>query len=167
MELVEGNYANQGGMDNVHGGSGYLTFYRNRFTAQRRSFDSTANNFAIAFDENQLYMNVLGNVLWTDGVQGQYEVECGNNAVYQFGRECNPPDPRVAETILRHGNFDFVNNEVLWDDGISDENLPPSLYLSAKPAFFGDLPWPPFDPSADEPEGVLPAKERYESEFAQ
>lgn len=28
------------------------------------------------------------------------------------------------------------------------ETLPDSLYLSSKPAIFGDLPWPPFDPFA-------------------
>src|SRR5690606_32399820 len=133
----------------VHGGAGYVTFYRNHFSAQRRSFQSDGNVYAVAFDENNVYMNVVGNVLWTPGLSGNYEAECGGTAVYQFGRECNPRDPRVAETVLRHGNLDYVNNEVVWDAAISSRQLPPSLYLTAKPAFFGELPWPPVDPTAD------------------
>jgi hypothetical protein len=158
MELVEGNWTNQAGMDNVHGGAGYVTFYRNYFSGQRSSYPSTGNVFAVAFDADQLYMNVVGNVLWTAGVEGEVE-SCGGPAVYTLGR-CE--DDRVAETVLRHGNFDFLRDMIEWDPAIEDHTLPPSLYLSSKPAFFGDLPWPPVTPEGDEPLGVLPARQRYE-----
>ena len=170
MELVEGNFANQGAMDNVHGGSGYMTFYRNYFSGQRTSFESSGNNFALDFQANNLYMNAVGNVLWTPGSNGSVETCNGNNALYHLGSfdagNCEPSDDRVTETLLRHGNFDFISNAVQWDPSIDDHNLPPSLYLTAKPEFFGDLAWPPVDPEAGEPLGVLPAKQRYQTEFA-
>ena len=40
--------------------------------------------------------------------------------------------------------------------------LPPSLYLTEKPAFFGTNPWPWVDPTGERRLGVLPARARYE-----
>ncbi len=171
MELVEGNLANQGALDFVHGSGGYFTFYRNHFSSQRESFESTANVYALSITTGQYYVNVVGNVLWTRGLPGEVQTACGDGAIYHLGvtdgADCNDVDARVEDTLIRHGNFDYVRNAVEWDPAISDHTLPPSLYLSAKPAFFGDLPWPAIDPEASEPVGVLPAKRRYEMEFAQ
>jgi hypothetical protein len=33
-------------------------------------------------------------------------------------------------------NFDYVTNSVHWDQTVSNQTLPNSLYLSQKPAFF-------------------------------
>ena len=58
-------------------------------------------------------------------------------------------DLNVGTTILRHGNYDVVtatNKGVVWDPTIADHNIPSSYYLGAKPAWFGNLAWPPFDP---------------------
>ena len=55
------------------------------------------------------------------------------------------PDPTVRSTVVREGNFDYVTNSVRWDHEPRD--LPNSLYLTEKPAFFGDLPWPWVDPT--------------------
>jgi hypothetical protein len=38
-ELVEGNVANQAGMDDLRGGTGYLTFYRNHFSGRRSPYE--------------------------------------------------------------------------------------------------------------------------------
>ena len=170
MELVEGNWTNQGAMDNIHGGAGYITFYRNYFSGQRSSYDSDGNRFAMDLEANQLYMNVVGNVLWTSGVNGTYETNCDDNAVYHLSAaqagDCEPIDRRVEDTLLRHGNFDYVNNDVVWDPDVSDHTLVPSLYLTSKPSFFGNADWPPMDPEAAAPVGTLPAKQRYEDEFS-
>jgi hypothetical protein len=37
---------------------------------------------------------------------------------------------------IRHGNYDYLNNAVVWDPNNSDHNLPNSFYLSSAPAFF-------------------------------
>ena len=48
--------------------------------------------------------------------------------------------------VLVHGNYDYVNRTISWEPTVADHSLPSSLYLSSKPAWFGDRPWPPFDP---------------------
>src|SRR5204862_4470067 len=52
-----------------------------------------------------------------------------------------------AATTLIHGNWDWVTRSIHWDSTISDHTIPNSLYLTSKPAWFGDRPWPPFDPA--------------------
>src|SRR5260221_9379767 len=54
-------------------------------------------------------------------------------------------DPQVGATILREGNFDYTTNTVKWDT--SAQTIPNSLYLTSKPAFFGNNPWPWVDPT--------------------
>ncbi|MEZ5420638.1 MAG: hypothetical protein R2708_25295 [Vicinamibacterales bacterium] len=48
-----------------------------------------------------------------------------------------------------------------WDR--AEQPLPPSLYLTGKPAFFGDLRWPWVDPLDPTRLGVLPAVQRAET----
>jgi hypothetical protein len=50
-------------------------------------------------------------------------------------------------TGLRHGNYDFVSKTQKWDTNYADHVIPNSYYLAGKPAFFGTLNWPAFDPS--------------------
>ena len=57
-------------------------------------------------------------------------------------------DSYVNTNTLRHGNWDAANNAVVWDSSIADHNLPNSLFLTAKPSWFGNLAWPPFGPEA-------------------
>ena len=71
------------------------------------------------------------------------------------------------ETILRDGNWDWVTQSQRWH-GIggavgegTPKTIPDSLYLSAKPAFFGSNPWPWVDPVTGAVY-TLPAKARFE-----
>ena len=57
-------------------------------------------------------------------------------------------DLNVAATLLRHGNYDYFDQAIVWDPAISEHTLPDSLFRSGKPSFFGSLAWPPFDPAA-------------------
>ncbi|HXX32545.1 MAG TPA: hypothetical protein VEJ89_17720 [Myxococcaceae bacterium] len=75
-------------------------------------------------------------------------------------------DPLVLARTYRHGNYDYVTNGVTWDSTNSVRDLPPSLYLSQKPAFFGSNPWPWVEPTGSTDAarlGVLPAKVRFDS----
>ena len=56
-------------------------------------------------------------------------------------------DYNVKNTILRHGNYDFFNKSIVWDSSIADHTIPNSFYLTSKPAYFGNLAWPPIDPA--------------------
>ena len=54
--------------------------------------------------------------------------------------------PGGSHATLIHGNWDAATSGVTWQDGISDINIPNSLYRSGKPTWFGGLNWPPYDP---------------------
>ena len=60
-------------------------------------------------------------------------------------------------------NYDYVTSSVHWDPEIADHDLPSSLYLTHKPAFFGDMTWPWVDPTGAQQLHTLPAKARYDA----
>jgi len=177
MELIEGNWAPHLGADIVHGNSGWLTFHRNYSSSQHRTLAAvqTSNVEAIGLEAFVVHTNVLGNVLGASGLRGLvYENStpdwslCSAPAIYRLGAGAEPGsactfDPGVKATILRHGNFDYANNGVVWDPAISNHGLPISLYLTEKPAFFGSEAWPFVDVSRDPMVGVLPAKRRFDA----
>ncbi len=69
----------------------------------------------------------------------------------------------ASDTLLRHGNFDYVTNAVQWAPSVSSRALPSSLYLTTKPAFFGSSPWPWVDPTGTAKVNTLPAKARFDA----
>lgn len=71
-------------------------------------------------------------------------------------------DHNVKATLLRHGNFDYVHNDVVWDDTIPDHTIPPSLYYSSTPSWWPEeVPWPPIGPDRDPMVVRIPAELRY------
>jgi hypothetical protein len=73
-----------------------------------------------------------------------------------------PAEARVLDTLHRHANFDYATNSVKFVTGY-DQELPVSLYLTSKPAFFGSLPWPWVNPTGTTKLYTLPAKARYDA----
>lgn len=72
----------------------------------------------------------------------------------------NTSDKKVQQTLIRDGNFDYVTLKQHWDRGV--QTLPNSLYLTEKPAFFGNQSWPWVTPEKNKPlSGMLPAKMRF------
>ncbi len=106
-------------------------------------------------------MNVVGNVLASppENITRPFDA-------WRIGydRLLEEIDPRVAATLLRHGNYNEATRQVEWDGKIKERTLPASLYLKAKPAFFGDHPWPAIGPDVEPHAGFLPAKDRYDRE---
>ena len=67
-------------------------------------------------------------------------------------------DPNVAATLLRHGNYDYVTNSVMWDPAIAEHNLPDSLYLSRLPEWWcQETPWPAIGPDVAGYANKIPA----------
>ena len=66
------------------------------------------------------------------------------------GKTLQELDLNVKNTLLWHGNYDYLNHAVVWDATIADHAIPKSYFRSSKPVWFGNLSWPPFDP-ADPP----------------
>jgi hypothetical protein len=79
-------------------------------------------------------------------------------------------DLRVGSTLIRGGNWDAVTGKVIWADNAPDSigsylaksDLPASLYLSARPAWFGSLTFPPIGPDVSGYHQQIPAQVRYE-----
>jgi hypothetical protein len=82
---------------------------------------------------------------------------------YDPGRWRMAPDPKTLSTVIRDGNFDYLTNEVIWTNSLKSQALPASLYLSAKPDFFGNYPWPWVDPTGSTKLHTLPAKARFDA----
>jgi hypothetical protein len=66
---------------------------------------------------------------------------------YATGNGLQELDLNVKSSMIRHGNYDYKNNSILWDSTITDHNIPVSYFRSTKPDYFCDLTWPPFDPT--------------------
>ena len=72
-------------------------------------------------------------------------------------------DLDVKATALLKGNYNYKDNAVPESESLGGVALPKSLYLAAKPAWFGDLVWPPFGPDTDFEKSKIPAQVRYEA----
>jgi len=179
-ELFEGNQSFNFDGDNTWGNAVYVTVFRNHFTGKRRSIAPLAltdaqNMRAIGLMEGHKWYSFVGNVLGTAGQNPfpstSYILDAGfpwtDNPIGMWRLGYNPenwgaaPDPNVTGTVIREGNFDYATNQIHWVNG--PQQLPASLYLSGKPAFFGNNPWPWVDPTGTVKVATLPARARFDA----
>jgi hypothetical protein len=165
MNLFEGNYFDGPnlGADFYWGSSACNTFLRNR---QITDASRTTGAVGVILWKLQRYYNFVGNVLGTNGVEMLYSAETpyGQKAIYCLDYTNNGAgDGQTEGTILRHGNYDFVTDAVVWDPSIDDHGIPPSLYLSRKPDWWGGLSWPVIGPDVIPMGGTVPARARYKA----
>lgn len=166
FNLWEGNIGAMVDGDYVHGSGSNHTIYR-CFSAGWLEDSRSQNNAAIRFAPKNRTQNVVGCVLGTSGKSDVYEVHAGDSYsssskyIWALGIAGQNTDTNVLATLLRHGNYDYVNNSTTWGDG--SRMLPDSLYLSAKPSWWGEvLDWPPINPVGPVV-GDIPAKTRFEA----
>jgi len=176
FELFEGNQAFNIDGDDTWGGAVYNTFFRNHATGKRRSYADLDNRRAIGLMYGHYYYSFVGNVLGTGDENpapyGGFRYEDtwpwkpDPIGLWRLGYTPKDwsarPDERVLATTFRHANFDFATREVHWADGYA-QTLPPSLYLTSKPAFFGAHPWPWVDPTGATRLFTLPARARLDA----
>jgi hypothetical protein len=167
FNLFEGNVGFQAYMDDIHGSASHETFFRNRISGYKSSAQDH-QNFALAFDAWNYYMNAVGNVLGTAGTSPIYLMNGSNfaftnTAIFAFGYGPNAFDPKTEATFYMNGNFDYANNATQWNPGASDHSLPPSLFRAQVPAWWpSPVLWPPIGP--DHPAAsTIPAQVRYQS----
>jgi hypothetical protein len=169
--LLEGNVVSGAIGDLFHGTHNFITMFRNRFDGHQANngATTTANTNPIKLYPFSRYFNLIGNVLGTSGYHTVYQYTAspeaggGDTSVMVLGTGtvtcCQAGDPLVASTLFRWGNYDTVNNAVrfvntevpsglsLYANAVpSTQVLPVSFYLSAKPAWFGSVAWPPVGP---------------------
>ncbi len=174
MDLFEGNWAANLSTDSTHGNSGFMTFFRNYSNGANSSppAPDSGNRAAVGIGGYNREHTVVGNVLQAPPGDAVYDAEPGSDAelaaIYRVGSSSLGgnfeawDDGTAAWLLYRHGNWDSVHNSVVWDQNNSNHNLPASLYLSSKPAFFGSYNWPWVDPTGATRVYQLPAKERYD-----
>ena len=188
--LFEGNYGFNWDSDKTHGNAIYHTIFRNYLTGVRAPFNNQLGG-ALIDDANKsgngprraagaaaysYWHTFVGNVLGVPGkmsgwvYQASKGVLMNSATVWLLGWDDwapYPTDLNVPATTLRHGNYDYVTNSVVWDPNISDHTLPASLYLTEKPAFFNagkGYIWPWVDPLGPTQQiYTLPAKARYDA----
>ena len=182
--LFEGNYGFNWDSDNTHGNSIYMTVFRNHLRGIRKPFTNPHNGDFIddsAQTDNgpkrcigamgySYWMTFIGNVLGAeDQMTGWFYKSYGTMSMHQpgiwmLGWTASEPyysDTNVTLTAIRDGNWDWVQEQQSWHNS-SPVTFQNSLYLSDKPDFFGDNPWPWVDPETGTVY-TLPAKERFDS----
>lgn len=135
--LFEGNKVVQLFLDNVHGSNPWNTAFRNYATKPDSGYAG------IDLEETSQWCSLIGNV-------------SGN--MMSTGQAIKIA-PEVAGTTIVTGNLNGITGVTEWDNNY-DTTLPDSLYLSAKPAFFGSKPWPMHGPEMGVI-GTLPAEDRW------
>jgi hypothetical protein len=74
--------------------------------------------------------------------------QTGGDSHGNGGNTLQELDLNVANTMIRHGNYDYLNGSIAWDSTIPDHTIPSSYFRTSKPSYFGNLTWPPFDPAS-------------------
>jgi hypothetical protein len=187
MCLFEGNVAGGGVIqDGYHGSVSHTTYFRNYFSGKHVDPRRTGNIKLIDLCRFSYYQNVVGNVLGSEDwpANGVYEMTgipdyVSQPCIYRLGypnmgnnaySDTNPPsnanngglDSKVKATLLRHANYDYLHRDVVWDPAVPDHELPPSLYLPGRAAWWGDTPWPPIGPDVPGLTHEIPAQARFE-----
>ena len=169
MNLYEGNVGENWGVDGYFGGAGYGVALRNYITGYN-------NNLAVSGDAAWLdrlayYYSLIGNVLGSSSQNPTAYAGCNGPAIYRIGYpnlgNCATtpwdgfaiaggyPDKKVANTLVRWGNYDyytktvrFVAAEVSADVPTPTDHVIPNSYAYAsKPAWWtAGTPWPPIGP---------------------
>ena len=171
MNLFEGNVVAKLSFDITWGSCSYNTVYRcwiMNYSSQNAT--PTAARWAVDIQQNSYYNNILGSIIGRPGDKGvRYagnDTTTSDLASYRLGFP-HPgfgqmTDPMVRATTYMHGNYDYIGGEILWDYRNSDHRLPDSLYLAAKPLWWGNLRWPAFGPDLSPMISKIPAQLRYE-----
>lgn len=176
MNLWEGNWCQTKVLfDWSHGSAGYNTVFRNRILGYRSP--ATLDQCAISIEYYSRHCNVVGNVLGAAGWHNAYlfapPLTCQDvsKPIYKLGYFVNYGcgfstryDTLPVNDTLIAVNWDTVTatNNGLVLNGFATSDVPASLYLPSKPAFFGGSPWPVFNgPAASTSITNLPAGWRY------
>ena len=170
MNLFEGNVTSKLAHDNTFGSASHNTSFRNHVVNWSVSNTTpTSGRWAMDIQQHSYYNNLVGNVIGQPGDTGERFAKTGISgrtlASYRFGFECpgcgTVTDPKVEQTTLVSGNYDYIGKGVIWDE-TSGHVLPSSLYLTTRPSFWpASLPWPAFGPDLNPMVGVIPAELRY------
>lgn len=190
FNLYEGNWTQHFIADSFWGSGGNSLLFRSVATGVGTSYSPynsrgtpgtpyTLNQGRYAYDiyEGQYRMSAIGCIfgVTASSAAGIYTVTEPASRTYgnqtymrSFGYGSSSGSgsdsilPNPSLTSYYHGNYDYVNQSIQWDAGNADHSIPNSMFLSAKPAEFGNLSWPAYDPASPSTNpALIPAGYRY------
>jgi hypothetical protein len=171
MNLFEGNVVGKLSHDNTFGSASHNTTFRCWLqNYSSNAVTPTLARWAVDVEAHSYYNNVVGSIIGRPGDTGvryaSAHIAETLLASYRLGFE-SPGSDTISDALVQaqtliHGNYDYIGGGIVWDARNADHTLPASLYLSAKPAWFGALAWPAFGPELSPMVGTIPAKIRYE-----
>lgn len=164
MNLIEGNVGTRGVVaDSFHGNSSHNLIFRNWWGVHTAG--KTGALSGIELDIHQRDFSAVGNVIGYSGLSAAvasalysqeapaaYDGAAASCFMLGYPSENGDmrtidPDPEVAETLIRKGNYNFVAENIPESEALGEDALPASYYLAAKPSWFGAVAWPPIDPA--------------------
>jgi hypothetical protein len=183
MNLFEGNIGEKFQNDGYHGSTSHQMLFRNNFHGKHPSY--TQERRLVDLCRGSYYHTIIGNIIgdasWKPAgyeAAGAFSHENGFIYVLGYPNRNNSssipvttwtnwtaalPDAKVSSTLIRHGNYDYYNNAVVWDADFASHTIPNSLIYGSKPDFFGSLPWPPIGPDVNGLVIAIPAKARWDA----
>jgi hypothetical protein len=140
MNLWEGNVFGNFAGDNIWGSSSHNTLFRNYVLPNPNQSPLAA----ITLATHNYYQNVVGNVLGPFGSACSVSYDntypsSGSGGIFWLDSES-----LVRSSLLRTGNWDCVNQKVMWVGNTLP--IPASLYLPSKPAWMGSASFPVYGP---------------------
>lgn len=164
FDLFEGNHVQKANFDFTHGSHSHEVLFRNVIPGWEAysspdGAETTHGMTVINMELTNRYFAIVGNILGTAGKYNNYEGVPGNvpsgKLIYELGLKNTGyaiasswnEDSQVSGTLFRHMNYDTVTNSIRYNLTNADVTLPNSLYLSAKPSWWGSIAWPPYNPS--------------------
>jgi hypothetical protein len=160
MNLFEENEGPMVQFDGYHGSGSHNVCFRNWFTGNYNNPSVTTNMICAAVSDLNYYVTFIGNVLGHRGMTGVYETDpYGERNIISIWKRGT--DALLRSTLIRHGNYDYITNSTIWDESIAERDIPSSLYLDSKPAWFGSLDWPAIGPDVVGYTKATPAKQRW------
>lgn len=184
LNLVEENVIEVYQDDGYFGSCSHNTLFRNKISNQLRlkhmsTYYSVVGNvlgngqqtlyetdvpnyWQTGFPIYELGYPNAGNTIYTDTFGPTDPPDYSGLSLYLTNPDNQKLDLNVKATLIRHGNFDTVHNGVVWDDNISDHNIPPSLYYSGTPSWWPEgVAWPPIGPDLTPMTSQIPAQIKY------
>lgn len=170
MNLVEGNVFGKFHASNYFGTTSHQIVYRNHITRLNPDHAVEYDLNCVIVDAQNHFYSFVGNVLGHPGMTGNYEVGSIPSTynyplVWKLGYYCCgntglPVDPQTADTMIRHGNYSYLDNTTRWKEG-EPRTLRPSLYYNSKPSWFGSFAWPAIGPDVSGYVVDFPARKRW------
>jgi len=161
--LWEGNDQTALEFDFYWGSNSHDIAFRNRFRGKDATIaynlpNLMTNGAILTYPQNN-YMSAVGNILGEPGFATKYEEttyqavsrSIWNTPTSAFGFTSN----KAFTTMFRHVNFDYFTNSVKLCGSAGEPGcqaasgstiIPSSLYLAAKPSWFGNIAYPPIGP---------------------